>query len=1680
MKRSDRAQDRLEIRCHPSERIVVPVEVVDRVEAAYDGGRYLDALSVAEAAGPVFRWGGTRARVMAARLATRLGGDRLSTLLATRAWREDRRDALATMYFAYELWGRKGPLGVWEFTRDWRDLENLDDRLAADFLTIRARIAASYRDFASAWRMHDEARGLAGRTAWLVTEEANTLWREDREEEALDATSRAMELQPWFRPAVVVRAHVLQSLRRDDEALALVEEAARHMQSGELVMHWMAMLRERDDFHGMDRLLEEYERLSPLLEPAGRRWLAARRCDSYCLQGRHAEAAVEAEHAGGEYYEELSKRLKSPPDAPRRVRLTPPRLIQRHNTCGPTTLAMIAGHWRHEATREAITDAICYDGTYDHTERQWCLDNGFVAREFRVDWEAACALLDAGIPFAMATTEVGSGHLQAVVGYDGMRRTLILQDPSSHHFREVEADSFLKEYALHGPRGLAVVPEAERERLSALALPEAEEYDLVFAFNRALHVHDRERAAEIVAELEARAPGHRLTWQLRWSLASYDADRDSSARAVEALAEMHPENPRLVGPRAAHLRTSAPRAELIAFLRRHAMMETTHPAIWRDLAQELAQDARHQEEAEKWLAKACAALPFDALVVEARAERLWAAERREEAVELLGFASCWAPVDERLARRWFDASRMTGRRDEALDHLRARVKSLGHKSPQPSITLMNLLDDFHHEEEAMAVLAAALEAHPDDGDLRLHAARFFHYRDRRDEAAAHMEVARKRTPPGSWLRLRARFEESDGDQAAALATWREVAAREPNAEDAHGAIARLLSRLEGDPAVIAHLDEVCERFPNHQGLLGLRLNWLRPLAPRRAEAAARGMLELFPDNAWAARELALVLDEQNRREEAVVTAREALRMDPRAAASHGILASLLETSGAVEEAARHFREAIRLDADYQFAMRGLVGIAPDAKGRIEALRVIFAEMARQSLEGSGISTYHELASPLLEPGELLAQFEEIHRIRPDLFEAWQALIFHNLDMHQIDAALELCAKFTHAFARTPGAWRISAIIHRTAGRNDEALAHARVAVDLNRDWVASWRTLVSMLEETGRETEALATLREARRRMPDAGVFGYDEAAMLWRQGHRAEAFDLAMSVLARNPDYQALWELLDGWSERLGRGAEVLAAARRICEDRPGETAGWMRVAKMLPRSAMDEKLAICDRVLELNPRHVDACDLKAYLLCSQGRKDEARRACEPSGFPEGAPHNLRGRAAWVDAADDRLSVAIDAMRGILNDHPDYRWGWEQMLDWAGRNEDKALAAEARQALIRLSPGGVDALCKAADAAIEENKRGEALELYLSACQRDPYEAYPLHRALDLLWQERKINQIRELAAQAAPGLTRALGECYLVVADASERNFKAARERLREVLASPEPLRFVVDSMIEALRVCHGLGMWEKELDRAVKQRRIGMAFTSEWIQWRARRGDWKSWIWFSDWIQRGGEDASPALGDYFDLAGDNRTARYFHGFLKTPAAEWCRERTWLYGKIGYALANSENWQATASWLDGAVQRADSEGWLCLNLVLAHLHLGRDTKAAEVACAVRARGLRDHTWPLHGAVAACEAAIGGRVDEAATYLDTPTETNEGKLWIWLWHTARHAVAVLRLPPGSAEAVAAQNEACRDMRTRARAISPFPACMDRWWARGLAAMAAHSGKRPSLLHRHMRLFKVF
>ncbi|HYP64549.1 MAG TPA: C39 family peptidase, partial [Acidocella sp.] len=823
----------------------------------YDKGLYLQAYQQAETISPLPRWTGTRARILAGRLAGNLGGPRLGEWHFIRAWRTDRSDPEASWFYGRYLLDAHGPWKALQFVKSQGTFPEASIEIRSYWLSLHAMVYGRVRDFAAAEKWLAQAESLGWDHPWIRLERAALCSLEDRHEEAMAAAQTALKVRPWYRPAVQWLAHFHVQKEQDEEAVKLLSEAARRMESSAIWSQLANLQMELGRYEEASRSLEEFARLAPLLDKGMAEWLAARRSDAAYYCGDIEQSREEAKKVKGRFFEAQVKRLENPPADGKRVCLPVGFVRQHFQTCAPATLAAICRFWEMPGDHLEMAAAITYAGTPNHSERQWAMDSSWFTREFTVTWDSAVAVLDQGIPFTLTTPEVSSSHLQAVIGYDSIRGTLIIRDPGERHQSEFLAEGLAERYAASGPRGMALLPLKDKEKLASLNLPDSDLYDHMYQLEKALETHDRAKAEQVCRELEAKAGKHRLAYLARRTLAVYDSDTPSILAVTEKQLELFPEDLRWQLSKVNCLRTMARRDEYLALLKKLSEQKISDPACWQQYAQELADDAREHPRALHLLRRSLRYNPGDARTFHCLARIHWDRRQFPEAFDLYRIAACLEETDEHLARSYFQAASTLGKTEEALEFLEQRFERFGSKSGQPARTLSWAYFQLERTREGFEVLEKALSRRPDDADLLLYAidqriqfGRFTQARELLIQAKGHSQKT-------AWLRSTANLAAAQGDLEIARKVWAKVLEVEPLGDDAHAAYARLLAETKGRAAALKHLHKTCDRFPYNFQLKELLVEWLHEDGPEAVEPVVRKLIDIHPANAWARRELAL-------------------------------------------------------------------------------------------------------------------------------------------------------------------------------------------------------------------------------------------------------------------------------------------------------------------------------------------------------------------------------------------------------------------------------------------------------------------------------------------------------------------------------------------------------------------------------------------------------------------------------------------------------------------------------------------------------------------------------------------------------------------------------------------------------------------------------------------------------
>jgi tetratricopeptide (TPR) repeat protein len=1553
----------------------------ERIRALLEEGLPLQAWQVAQALGPLRHWPGTSARILAGRLALQLSADRLGDALLLRAWRADRTAPEAVFYGAMALHSIHGPLAS-------LDLLNASGILADDTpqrwdaTAFAAWLHAIFRDFETAEALIARALDATG-TAWIRVQWAAILEMADRYPEALEASRQAMEINPRSRSAIQFTARLLSLFERDAEAIELLRRSLATIEGPRIAAQLANLEFETGQFREALATLDRYDALTPIKDKGTVAWLAGRRCDVHSRLGDLPRAHEQAKLSTSGFYKQVAMRLERAAPGARPVMLPVGFVRQHHMTCAPATLSALSRYWSRPADHLEMAESICYDGTPHHSQRRWATGNGWHAREFTVTWDAARALLDAGIPFTLSTVHPGSAHLQAVIGYDAARGTLLIRDPYDRVHTEFAEEPFFEGYRATGPRGMAMVPAAESARLDAIDLPEAGLYDVAHEVQEALVAHERDRAAAKCAELAALAPGHRIEIAMRRSLANYDGDLPAELRGTEELLASFPGDVNLRLAKAGLLRQLATPEAHLGYIRAQCGGKAQHPLLRLRLARILLDDARHRPESVRILRRLVRGW-YKAETLSALADAHWHAGEYPRAVELFRLASTLEEMDEDHAQAYFRAARMVRGEERALAFLRTRLRRLGHRSAAPAMTLFDCLEELDRTTEAMTVLGEALAQHPEDGRLLLFATRAAAAANDNARADEYLARARGRSREPDWLRAAAHIHHQRGELAEALQRWEQVADTEPLDIAARRAVAGLKHELGGRGAAVEYLRAVAGRFPHHQGLGELLVDWLDEAPLPEQEAALHRLLDISPTNAWAQRQLALVLARQRRFEEAHARMDTARELAPNTVAWHNVLGNISFYEGRLDVAREQYRDALRLSVDSEFALNRLLQACGNIEERRTELAFVLEEMKRQVIYGDSLLVFQRHARDTIEPGTLADLLDEARAVRPDLWQAWVAGIRQRIELQQYDRAQALCDEAVARFPLLPRLHVERAEIARVIGDRAAERAALSEALRLSPGWGLAARKLADAIEAEGDFAASRQVIETSLRHSPaDALLRGYLGYA-LWQLGERGAAITQFEQSATLDPEYDWAWRMLKERAAQEGRPDAAIDLARKLATLRPGEMRVWMTVARVADEP--EERLAALDRAIALSPLAPEPNELKLDLLTELARYDEALALVDASAWGAHPPVSLRAKGCRILAERGDIPAAIACMEKVLATDPNHHLGWELLADWHSAREDWPAYLAATREMCRIAPNDARSIGYLAHALSKAESHTDIRPHLRRAQHLQPDYAYAGQELFDLELEAGDLAAaeaaLRTLTAHVETGYT-----CWRSIRLAARRRErKTALDLFRRMCAvrdyDIEPLKGALQTLIDA--------GWRRGAERLIEglvlEADINPHVGTLWAERRAAaRFRLRRFRGFDRVLANGaaGQLAAQALLRHYKAS---KRVRALRRFLRRYGAELSRDDT-THGIAGYALMGTDLPRDTVAWFGDWRARANSEPWALLNLVGALRDLGRDAEAAEVGR--HALSLpRDHTRGQHSTWLAVDAAFAGDHDKTTRLL--------------------------------------------------------------------------------------------
>ena len=489
-------------------------------------------------------------------------------------------------------------------------------------------------------------------------------------------------------------------------------------------------------------------------------------------------------------------------------------------------------------------------------------------------------------------------------------------------------------------------------------------------------------------------------------------------------------------------------------------------------------------------------------------------------------------------------------------------------------------------------------------------------------------------------------------------------------------------------------------------------------------------------------------------------------------------------------------------------------------------------------------------------------------------------------------------------------------------------------------------------------------------------------AHLLLRMDKRREGIERLEHAIRLEPNYPAAWNALreaEHPSENL-----AVSLARELVEKRAGDSRCWLRLAQMLPEEDLDAQLAALDRALALDPRFIDAHDHRALTLCLAGRPEAALAAAQPLTFGAEQPVELRGRRAWIREQHGRRGEAITDLQGVVQDHPDYYWGWQMLTNWLVAERRFSEALTCAETLARLAPRDSTPLGHIAQIHMAMDNGAAARETLRKAFAADPSYEYAGFTLFDSELEQdlEKAEETLALLKKHVPGARVLFAEVQLLC----RKGCKAeALEQLRR-LCSVEAR----DSypLIQATQAVISAG-WSVEAERILQAELLnpGASPTTGacWVHTFAAQGKWRRRrrLYKLGVASEIGREAHYA---YLGEIGEHRQKRLVLSYARRMRKA-IEQHTKLWGQLGYALQNCGAHSTTVKLLADWRSHDKVEPWMLNNLALALRILGRDAEAHQVH--ETALTLRpDHSTDTHRHWVANELACRGDAAGAAQHL--------------------------------------------------------------------------------------------
>ena len=1329
--------------------IIIEPAVLTEINQLLEQAKHQKAWDIAKGLPPLNDWREAQGRTTARRLCNALGDSRRGYVLGYLGWRENPEDDRS--YFnALFLRAFRTPFYFFEEEILERlKRPEMTDEVRADLMAFWGYGQSLLREFPKAHQYLDEALSIENEPhSWVKLQKALIFEREDQFEKALEMVTDVWESNKSYTPSIISRANLLTKLQKQDEAVEFLEQGLTLSESPEVPLHLSGIFSDRDDCVLVKKYLDDYLLKSPLLSKKSQAWVSGRLADIALLEDDMTEFSEEARKTRPKgFHQKILKYYEDEPSAKsgQRKKLDVEVIRQHHMTCAPATLAMISKFYGDQHHHLEIADAICHDGTPWHKEKIWCLEKGYKIQEFSVTFEAAQKLIDAGIPFTLTTEALDSAHLQACIGYDSRIGVLILRDPSSSHYAEVYHKGLFEDNVETHLRGLAFVPPHLEAQLSSLELPETEAYDLFHEFSLALENHQPQQAKSVLTMMEEKCSQHPLILRAQLRFASYRSDEVEELSLVEKQLALTPKRPRLIRQKITLLQSLGRMSDLKVFLNDLRQREEVNGEVHRELGSIFCRDARTADLGDFYFRRALRSDSYSARLQATYARSLSA---RGEALKSLPFyrrASRLASSFEPYAREFFEVSYWAGKKTDALEFLKERADSVGDKSVEPHLTLLQKLEELK-DPSAESYPEHLLQRFPEDGDLMIELVGFSMRRGDWQKAHEFLSKAKGLVSPTEWRNKAAMLAKWEGDIPAEKSHYEAILEISPSETYAYRAIAGLIEEQEGEESAFEYIDDASKRLPELLHLREVVAERAVDLGPDKAIPILKERLEENDNNLWAIRQLALEFSKKSHHKEAKEWALLATVKDPSGSYNWSTLSNVQQSALDFKEAGEAARRSLALDIDNRSAFENLFAVCSNFKERKEAFKWVVEQLKDQVSDGSAYLDISGEATSILEVEEQRELYDSFMNERPDLWHNWQIRRSFLSAQNDFEGARNVAKEMVERFPTIPRCWMELGITERDLGNTEGELKAFHETVHRALTWGWARSEYAMSLANAGKTDEALETLSQGILANPLDSELYSSKASLLHKLGETKEASETIAETLRRNPFYYYGWRLLVDFTE-MSEEKELVENTLELCHEKNSHSVNWWKlkanVYDLLGKK--EEEFQCLEKAETLSPNNVSVIDSKAIWFAEVGRYEEALEETKRP-IAEERPLTLRGREAWVLMQMGHRSRAWDLMSEIARTEKHYFWAQYMMAQWSYNASEWDTLKASSERMVALRPNDSEGWSYLGCACEELGKRELVKSAYQRAAILEPNDSFAGRQLVRLHLEDDNIDEAKDI----------------------------------------------------------------------------------------------------------------------------------------------------------------------------------------------------------------------------------------------------------------------------------------------------------------------------------------------